>query len=201
MWLLVLDHEENTHNRRYQAALADVPVRCRSRFTASGRARGATETGFPLSMVFYTPLSVKKLLRLHHHRRNGARDIFRRGVWGRIDSGGQDRGGSTGLALGCAQMPVVGFRKRQVVPWMGRSPPTKALVFVGGTDRWPGRMPAQGRERFWPQEGAGATPALHGQWLAQDQRWQRYWLARPAYKAAWCVPHALPLSSCTQVSF
>jgi hypothetical protein len=42
----------------------------------------------------------------------------------------------------------------------------------------------KGTEQFWQPEGVEAMLALRGLWLDQDQRWQRYWLSRPAYKAA-----------------
>jgi hypothetical protein len=42
----------------------------------------------------------------------------------------------------------------------------------------------KGTEQFWQPEGVEAMLALRGLWLDQDQRWQRYWLSRPAYRAA-----------------
>jgi len=42
----------------------------------------------------------------------------------------------------------------------------------------------KGTEQFWQPEGVEAMLALRGLLLAQDERWKRYWLARPAYRAA-----------------
>lgn len=42
----------------------------------------------------------------------------------------------------------------------------------------------KGTEQFWQPEGAEAMLCLRALWIAQDRRWQRYWRARPAYKAA-----------------
>ena len=39
----------------------------------------------------------------------------------------------------------------------------------------------KGTEQFWSEEGVEAVLALRGQWLSQDQRWQRYWASRAAY--------------------
>jgi hypothetical protein len=42
----------------------------------------------------------------------------------------------------------------------------------------------KGTEQFWGERGIEAMLALRGVWICQDQRWQRYWAARPAYDLA-----------------
>jgi hypothetical protein len=39
----------------------------------------------------------------------------------------------------------------------------------------------KGTEQFWSERGIECMLALRGQWICQDQRWQRYWANRPAY--------------------
>jgi hypothetical protein len=39
----------------------------------------------------------------------------------------------------------------------------------------------KGTEQFWTTRGAESILALRGLWLSQDDRWSRYWTARPAY--------------------
>ncbi len=39
----------------------------------------------------------------------------------------------------------------------------------------------KGTEQFWSEQGIEAILALRGQWVSQDQRWERYWSNRPAY--------------------
>jgi len=39
----------------------------------------------------------------------------------------------------------------------------------------------KGTEQFWNLDGVEAILALRGLWLSQDDRWSRYWAARPAY--------------------
>ena len=39
----------------------------------------------------------------------------------------------------------------------------------------------KGTEQFWNPEGAEAILCLRALWLSQDERWSRYWSARPAY--------------------
>lgn len=42
----------------------------------------------------------------------------------------------------------------------------------------------KGTEQFWGERGIEAMLALRGAWISQDQRWDRYWPARPAYNSA-----------------
>jgi hypothetical protein len=42
----------------------------------------------------------------------------------------------------------------------------------------------KGTEQFWKQSGAEAILALRALWLAEDDRWTRYWNNRPAYLKA-----------------
>lgn len=42
----------------------------------------------------------------------------------------------------------------------------------------------KGTEQFWSLEGVEAILALRSLWLSKDERWDRYWNTRPAYKAA-----------------
>jgi hypothetical protein len=42
----------------------------------------------------------------------------------------------------------------------------------------------KGTEQFWSEGGVEAILCLRAQWISQDQRWTRYWSARPAYRAA-----------------
>jgi hypothetical protein len=39
----------------------------------------------------------------------------------------------------------------------------------------------KGTEQFWQPPGAEAILCLRALWLSQDERWRRYWSARPAY--------------------
>ena len=39
----------------------------------------------------------------------------------------------------------------------------------------------KGTERFWRDAGIEAVLSLRGNWVSQDQRWERYWANRPAY--------------------
>jgi hypothetical protein len=39
----------------------------------------------------------------------------------------------------------------------------------------------KGTEQFWQPNGAEAILCLRAMWLSQDERWRRYWSARPAY--------------------
>lgn len=39
----------------------------------------------------------------------------------------------------------------------------------------------KGTEQFWREPGVEAILALRGQWVSQDDRWERYWCNRPAY--------------------
>ena len=39
----------------------------------------------------------------------------------------------------------------------------------------------KGTEQFWQPAGAEAILNLRALWLSQDERWERYWSARPAY--------------------
>ena len=42
----------------------------------------------------------------------------------------------------------------------------------------------KGTEQFWQMTGVEAILALRSLRLSQDQRWQHYWLSRPAYRPA-----------------
>jgi hypothetical protein len=42
----------------------------------------------------------------------------------------------------------------------------------------------KGTEQFWSEPGVEAVMALRGMWQSQDQRWDRYWVSRPAYALA-----------------
>ena len=42
----------------------------------------------------------------------------------------------------------------------------------------------KGTEQFWQPAGAEAMLCLRALWIAQDDRWKRYWRSRPAYRAA-----------------
>jgi hypothetical protein len=42
----------------------------------------------------------------------------------------------------------------------------------------------KGTEQFWSLPGVEAILSLRAQWLSQDDRWRRYWDARPAYAKA-----------------
>jgi hypothetical protein len=42
----------------------------------------------------------------------------------------------------------------------------------------------KGTEQFWSLSGVETILALRALWLSQDDRWQRYWNARPAYPKA-----------------
>jgi len=42
----------------------------------------------------------------------------------------------------------------------------------------------KGTEQFWDLQGVEAVLLLRALWLSQDDRWQRYWKTRPAFKAA-----------------
>ena len=42
----------------------------------------------------------------------------------------------------------------------------------------------KGTEQFWNVEGVEAIMALRALWRSEDQRWERYWLSRPAYRIA-----------------
>lgn len=39
----------------------------------------------------------------------------------------------------------------------------------------------KGTEQFWSEPGIEPILALRSTWLSQDDRWQRYWINRPAY--------------------
>ena len=42
----------------------------------------------------------------------------------------------------------------------------------------------KGTEQFWKESGVEAILALRALWLAEDDRWKRYWANRPAYLKA-----------------
>jgi hypothetical protein len=42
----------------------------------------------------------------------------------------------------------------------------------------------KGTDQFWTEAGAEAILALRGLYVSQDQRWDRYWMSRPAYSKA-----------------
>jgi len=42
----------------------------------------------------------------------------------------------------------------------------------------------KGTDQFWSEPGAEAILALRGLHASQDQRWDRYWMSRPAYSKA-----------------
>ena len=42
----------------------------------------------------------------------------------------------------------------------------------------------KGTEQFWSLPGVESILALRAAWLAQDDRWHRYWNTRPAYSKA-----------------
>jgi hypothetical protein len=42
----------------------------------------------------------------------------------------------------------------------------------------------KGTEQFWNVEGVEAIMALRALWRSEDQRWERYWMSRPAYQKA-----------------
>ncbi len=42
----------------------------------------------------------------------------------------------------------------------------------------------KGTEQFWEIGGVEPILALRGLWISQDERWRRYWAARPAYSKA-----------------
>ncbi len=42
----------------------------------------------------------------------------------------------------------------------------------------------KGTDQFWSEPGVEAILALRGLYASQDQRWERYWLSRPAYAKA-----------------
>jgi hypothetical protein len=42
----------------------------------------------------------------------------------------------------------------------------------------------KGTEQFWSEPGVEAILALRALWVSQDQRWEQYWLSRPAYQNA-----------------
>jgi hypothetical protein len=42
----------------------------------------------------------------------------------------------------------------------------------------------KGTEQFWSERGIESILALRGAWKCQDQRWQRYWASRPAFRSA-----------------
>jgi hypothetical protein len=39
----------------------------------------------------------------------------------------------------------------------------------------------KGTEQFWNEQGIEPILALRGQWISQDDRWDRYWSHRPAH--------------------
>jgi hypothetical protein len=42
----------------------------------------------------------------------------------------------------------------------------------------------KGSEQFWDPQGVEPVLLLRALWLSQDDRWQRYWSSRPAFRAA-----------------
>jgi len=42
----------------------------------------------------------------------------------------------------------------------------------------------KGTEQFWEISGVETILALRGLWISQDERWPKYWAARPAYSKA-----------------
>lgn len=42
----------------------------------------------------------------------------------------------------------------------------------------------KGSEQFWDPNGVESVLLLRALWLSQDDRWQRYWKSRPAFRAA-----------------
>ena len=40
----------------------------------------------------------------------------------------------------------------------------------------------KGTDQFWNEDGVEPILALRGLWLSQDDRWDAYWLSRPAYE-------------------
>jgi len=42
----------------------------------------------------------------------------------------------------------------------------------------------KGTEQFWGEPGVESILSLRALWLSQDDRWNRYWNIRPAYRKA-----------------
>lgn len=42
----------------------------------------------------------------------------------------------------------------------------------------------KGTDQFWSQDGVESILALRALWLSEDDRWERYWRTRPAYRQA-----------------
>ena len=60
--------------------------------------------------------------------------------------------------------------------------PIGSGVTESGVKRFNKRV--KGTEQFWSLPGVEAILALRALWLAQDERWKRYWNTRPAYAQA-----------------
>lgn len=60
--------------------------------------------------------------------------------------------------------------------------PIGSGVTESGVKRFNKRV--KGTEQFWSLPGVEAILSLRALWLAQDERWKRYWNTRPAYTQA-----------------